>query len=181
MVEEEEIPDQIKDKEKIAAEKIFPFPTRSYVKNPFSSKEDADDNEDCKNTYSEVLDRKKIFPLHFKETNSSELAALLIHEDWYETLKPLYDYFVTISGTVSVAGVPENVKLIVEGLTQFVPEYGMQGWIFTISVLGALKLAASRALEVGRFKYEQSVIYTPRMPGEIGYGGDLRLVSDLDL
>lgn len=180
----ENIPDDIKDKEKIAAERILPFPTRNRVQNPYYSGEEEEDNEDaedCKNRYSKSVDRKSVFPLHFREANNGELVALLIHEDWFEILKPLYDHFVAISGTVTVAGMPENIKSIVEGLIQFIPEYGMHGWLFTISVLGALKLAASRAIDIGRFKYERNVYWQPRMAGEIGYGETLRLVSDLDL
>jgi hypothetical protein len=157
---------------------LRPFPVRTHTEQS-SATDNGAETEESETRYREFLDRKKVYPLHFVEGADGGIAALVIHEDWYDVLKPLYDYFRGISGVVSVTDIPEQVRSILEGLGQFIPEYGFQGWLFTFSILGALQLAAKRTLDIGTFHYERTAIYSPRTAGEVGYG-KLTLVPDLD-
>lgn len=166
------------EEKKVPAKKRYPFPVRRSV-DPRAETDTGEDTGGSETHYRKFLERKTVYPVHFAEAKDGGIAALLIHEDWYDLLKPLYDYFEVVSGAVSVADTPAHVQSLLEGLVQFVPEYGMQGWVFTVSVFSALKMAASRALEVGTFHYERTAVYSPRTAGEVGYGR-LTLVSEVD-
>jgi hypothetical protein len=96
-----------------------------------------------------------IYPFRLKDADKNKL---LIHENWHDLLKPVYDYMKAVSGAVAVEKVPEYAVPALELLGKFAHEFGYHGWLFTISTIYIFKKAISKAFEVGKFTIKVHVV-----------------------
>jgi hypothetical protein len=101
-----------------------------------------------------------------------KLTGILIHEDWYDRLHPIYKYGKQLAGSVTIEKVPLEFKKPAELIRDLVIEFGSNGWVFSLSIISVLLWAAHKAIEVGKFTY-QKISHGSTYGGSHGatYGG----------
>lgn len=101
---------------------------------------------------------------------------VLLYEDIYDRLKPLYDHLEWISAGVGVQ-VPERVEASLEWLASLSIEIGAYGWVFTIGITGWIIHLAKNRVSLGKFTYEPIGRLSSSRLGSAPLGGGTRILE----
>lgn len=110
------------------------------------------------------------WPIVPQYREDGKLVRILLHEDWYDRLLPVYKGFLWMGSGVNAVSPPTNSALDNAGelFVSLVFEFEILGWVFSWSVLCFLyataKKAAKKVVTVGKFAYERTGF------GEGGFG-----------
>ena len=104
------------------------------------------------------------FPIEIRKDDQSKIARILIRQDWYDRLLPIYNYGKMLAGLVAVERVPVNFEKAAELIQDLIIEFGSYGWLFSLSIIKILLWAAGKPVSVGKFVYE-------RISSGFTYGG----------
>lgn len=119
------------------------------------------------------------WPIVPKYREDGELVRILLHEDWYDRLLPVYKYFLWMTGSGIAATPPSNSALhkVGEMIGSLVFEFELLGWVFSFSVLYFLYEAAKKVVTVGKFVYERAGYGAGRY-GEGPYGVSQTIIKE---
>lgn len=114
-------------------------------------------------------------PIRLSKNGDGEIVRILLLDEWYDVLKPVYDHFATVSGMVGVKEYPEHFEEIADSTAQLfnhlIIEYGVAGWGFVISMFTILRWAAEQAISLRKFTYETTGRVGHSRVGEFKSGG----------
>lgn len=91
-------------------------------------------------------------PVKLKGGKGEKNHRVLIHEDWYDRLKPIYEFLSTGVLEVTSVSVFDRTIELVESLAF---EFGAIGWAMSISTMAILREAAEKSITIGKFVYER--------------------------
>lgn len=92
--------------------------------------------------------------IRIKRGEEDEIVRVFLHEDWYQYLKPLYEYAELIASGVSIKEIPNQIESSFEWLSAVTIELGAYGWIFSIAIIGWMTHLAKNKISLGEFTYE---------------------------
>lgn len=100
---------------------------------------------------SYVMDDSKYIRPSYGE--DGELVRVHLHEDWYDRLKLLYDYFDLIAAGVSVESIPDDIDEAFQWLSALVFEVDILGIGIVVHLIGWVRGLVERRIGLGKFKY----------------------------
>lgn len=122
-------------------------------------------------------------PVVTKRGENGELVRVLIHEDWFDSLSPLFRAFSWAGSAVTVESIPDELAQALqkplELISSFVVEFGAFGWGFSLSLIFLMRWAASKGVAVGKFVYEEVGGYGRGRYGEGRYGKPIEVVKEI--
>lgn len=96
------------------------------------------------------------WPIVPKYGENGELVRILLHDDWYDRLLPVYKYFSWAIGGIAISPPSSSaLKKAGELIQSLVFEFQFHGWAFSLSLLYFLHKAAKKAVTVGKFIYKR--------------------------
>lgn len=124
-----------------------------------------------------VSDRSKWVRRDFDDKENC--IRILLLDNVYDKLKPLYDYYVWIASgvTYSITDIPEYIQASFDWLSNLVFEYGVGGITFTVSVLIWVKYWARNRINLGKFTYKYVGRLGERRLGSTRLGGGAILLE----
>lgn len=82
-------------------------------------------------------------------------AILVIQEDWFERLEPVYRYFERLNGAIGVEKAPAALDEAIDLINDLVVEFGVIGWVFSVSLLYCLRWAAANVIGLGKLVFKE--------------------------
>jgi hypothetical protein len=111
-------------------------------------------------------------PIRFRREDG-EIGRILLLEEWYDKLAPLFEYFRTGAGIVGLSEYSEDLEPAFEFFRHLIAEFEIAGWAFTFSLIALLQWAAKQAITLGKFSYEHAGwSYDTMVYGSGTYGGE---------
>lgn len=117
----------------------------------------------------------ELYPIRISRDTDGEYKILLLDE-WYDALKPVYDFFDSISGAAKITNSPIRLGAAAEFFNHLIVEFEARGWGVAISLFAILKQAALDRAQLVKFTYEQ-IGYGERYGESYGGGTTIREVS----
>ncbi|SDD17471.1 hypothetical protein [Natrinema hispanicum] len=122
-------------------------------------------------------------PVVTKRGENGELVRVLIHENWFDKLSPLFSAFRWVRAYVAVESIPQELvqalQKPLELISSFVVDFGAFGWTFSLSLILLMEWAASKGVAVGKFVYEEVSGYGRARYGEGRYGKPIQVVKEI--
>ncbi|QCS43865.1 hypothetical protein [Natrinema versiforme] len=103
------------------------------------------------------------------------MIRIFLLEEWYDRLKPLYDYADKIVAGISVERIPNQVSDCFDWLSSFFIEFGAFGWVFTFSILAWIFELAKNQISLGKFTYDAVGRLGSARLGSVPLGGGTRV------
>ena len=121
----------------------------------------------------------KDWPIVPRYGEDDELVRILIHEDWYDHLLPVYKWFLYITGASSVTP-PSDSTLNEAGelFESLIVDFELSGWVFSISIIMFLYYAAQEFVSVGKFVYRRVGGYGQSSYGNSSYGRARTIIEE---
>ncbi len=113
------------------------------------------------------------------DRGDGDLVRLLLQEEWYDTLKPIYDWFVELGDVVSVNVPPTVAGPATDFINQMTVDFGVGGFTISLCVLGLLKRAAEGATTLVKFTYADSGRLGTTRLGESRLGESKTIIREL--
>ena len=116
-------------------------------------------------------------PVVARRGEEGEIVRILIHEEWFDKLTPIFRHFKEISSIISVESIPTDLTEALEKpfelINSLCVEFGISGWMFSLSLIYVLHWAAAKGVSLGKFIYEQANTgFTLGGPHGATYGGE---------
>lgn len=103
--------------------------------------------------YGSIPMMAALSPVYPVRNDEGEFLRLLIHEDLYDKIQPVYEWYQLISNStsVSLSGV-ERLEEALEWFRELVISYEVYGVVLAISILNLVAIAASKAIDIGKYR-----------------------------
>ncbi len=113
--------------------------------------------------------------IRFVRGGDDSYLRVLLHENWYDRLKPLYDWFE--EGATLVTDVPEQVEKCFDWLLEISIEIEVYGWVFAMSITWLLAKLAKQQVSLGKFTYKKGGQFGSSRLGAMPLGGGTQLLE----
>lgn len=114
-------------------------------------------------------------PIHIQQGEDGTFVKILLLDNWYDTLKPIYDLFKPPLEAISITKVPEAFDEFEALFNYLIVEFEAVDWGFAIGLLVVLRLAAKKGIALGKFTYEHVGGLGEGGLGEMPMGGYLEI------
>lgn len=110
-------------------------------------------------------------PIHYRRDDDGGIVRILLLEEWYDWLKPIYDSIRTLLDVAHIREVPDAAKTAARFFVDLIIQFEVSGWVFGLSILALLHWAAQKAITLGKFTYEKNGKLGNSKLGEFRFGG----------
>lgn len=94
-------------------------------------------------------------PILVDRDNKGDILRILIREDWYDKLLPLYEKAKVLTSVAGISKVPAELERATELINSLIIDHNAIGWGFSFSLIAIFLWAANKATSVGKFVYEK--------------------------